>query len=157
MKILGIDPGYGRLGYAVLEKNKSEENLIDYSCVETSPKQKHEERILKIAEKVEEMIKKHKPDILCLEKLFITKNQKTAMAVAEVRGILIFLGTKNGIKIQEYTPLQVKAAVCGNGKASKDQVEKMVKLLIKIRRPVKYDDTYDAIALCLTASATIKI
>jgi len=152
MIILGIDPGYGRLGYAVLEKTLNSERLLDYSCVITEPSQKHEERIKKIAKHIEKVIKKLKPNILAIEKLYFTKNQKTALAVAEIKGIMIYLALKNNLKVTEYTPLQIKTATCGYGKASKEQMKKMVNLLIKLDKQPKYDDTIDAIALCLTCS-----
>ncbi len=153
MVILGIDPGYGRLGYALLEKNDKEERLIDYSCIETSSKKKKEERFLKISEKLEKIINKYKPDILAIEKLYFTTNQKTALTVSEVRGIIIYIALKNKMKIVEYTPLEVKTAVCGYGKAPKEQVKSMVQILIKTPKEIKLDDTADAIALCLTCSA----
>ncbi|MFC1756810.1 crossover junction endodeoxyribonuclease RuvC [Patescibacteria group bacterium] len=151
--ILGIDPGYGRLGYAVLEKTGSKEILLDYSCVVTNPKDSHGKRILAIAKEIEKVIKKHKPDVLAIEKLFFTKNQKTALAVSEVKGVVIYLATKNDLQIAEYTPLEIKSSVCGYGKADKEQIKKMVDLIIKPQITPKYDDTYDAIAICLTHSS----
>ncbi len=150
MIILGIDPGYGRLGYAVLEKTPASEKLVSFSCVETSPATPHGKRLLKIADTVEKLMKENKPDALAIEKVFFTTNQKTAMKIAEVRGIISYLAVKNNIPIAEYTPLQVKMAVCGYGKAPKEQVKKMVMLILKMKEKPKYDDTSDAIALCLT-------
>jgi len=150
MVILGIDPGYGRLGYATLQKNKEKENLLDYSCIETSAKDPYGNRVLKIARNLEKLIKKHKPDVLALEKVFFTKNKKTALKTSEIRGIIIYLALKNKIKIFEYTPLQVKSAVCGYGKATKDQVKRMIDLILGLKTKTKLDDTSDAIALCLT-------
>ncbi len=156
MIILGIDPGYGRLGYAVLEKSNNKEKLLDYSCIETNPKDKHPDRILFLANKLNKIIKKYKPETLSIEKLYFTKNQKTALNVSEARGVVIYLCLKNKMQITEFTPLEVKTAVCGYGKATKEQVQKMVELLIKTKKPIKYDDTADAIALCLTYSSTQK-
>jgi len=150
---LGIDPGYGRLGYAILKKKGGREELLDYSCIETSPKSEHCDRILEISEKIEKIIKKYRPEILAIEKLFFTTNQKTALNVSEIKGIVSYIALKNGLKIEEYTPLQIKTAVCGYGKASKEQVSKMVNLLIPLKKVPKYDDTYDAIALCLICAA----
>jgi len=155
MIILGIDPGYGRLGYAILQKIGGKETLLDYSCIETDPKRAHEERILKIATAVEKLIKKYRPDTLAIEKLFFTTNQKTALRVSEIKGIILYLAIKNKMKVAEYAPLEVKAAVCGYGKAPKEQMGKMVNLLIKIPKAIKHDDTVDAIALCLTCSASL--
>ncbi|MFH1979364.1 MAG: crossover junction endodeoxyribonuclease RuvC [Patescibacteria group bacterium] len=151
--ILGIDPGYGRLGYAIFEKTETSEKLLDYSCVENPIHIEYSEKILNIAKEIEKVIKKHKPNTLAIEKLYFTKNQKTALQVSEIRGIILYLAIKNKLKITEYTPLEVKLSVCGYGKATKPQVEKMVKMLLKLKETPKYDDTTDAIALCLTCVA----
>ncbi len=153
MKILGIDPGYGRLGYAVFEKNGSFEKLLEFSCIETSSKKSKNERFMEIADSIENLIKNHKADILVIEKVFFTKNQKTVLEIAEIRGIIIYLSLKHGLDILEYTPLQVKSAVCGYGKATKEQVQKMVSLILKIEKKPKFDDTSDAIALCLACAS----
>lgn len=153
MIILGVDPGYGRLGYSLLKKEGGKEELIDYSCIETSSKKEKNERFLEVAGKMEKIIAKHKPDVLAIEKLYFTTNQKTALSVAEIKGIIIYLALKNKMKIVEYSPLEIKVAVCGYGKAPKSQVEDMVKMLIKTPKTIKLDDTADAIALCLTCSA----
>jgi len=155
MIILGIDPGYGRMGYAVLQKDK-EEKLLEFSCAETDPKSKHVERVMVLAEKIEDLIKKYKPDYLAIERVFFTKNQKTALQVSEVKGMVTYIGLKNKLKVVEYTPLQVKSAVCGYGKATKDQVEKMIRMILKIKEQIEHDDTADAIALCLACSASEK-
>lgn len=153
MIILGIDPGYGRMGYAILEKEKGVEKLRDYSCVETSPKDEYFGRVLCVAAAVEKLIKKHKPEVLAIETVFFTTNQKTALKTAEIRGIIIYIALKNKLRVVEYTPLQVKSAVCGYGKADKNQVRKMVEMIMKLKDSPKLDDTSDAIALCLTCSA----
>lgn len=153
MVILGIDPGYGRLGCAILEKEGKKESLLDFFLVETKPKESYYKRIKQITDKIEDVIKKHKPNILAIEKVYFTNNQKTALSVSEIRGIIIYLAIKNKMEIHEYTPLEVKSAVCGYGKATKDQVKKMVTLLLKLKEDIKNDDTIDAIAICLTCSA----
>lgn len=153
MIILGIDPGYGRLGYAVLRKEQGREKLIEASCLETRAAENRFKRITELSEKLEKIISKHQPDILAVEKVFFTKNQKTALEVAEIKGIVIYLGLKNKMAITEYTPLEVKSAVCGYGKADKNQVKKMVKILLNLNKEPGSDDTADAIALCLTYSA----
>lgn len=153
MIILGIDPGYGRLGCAILKKEKGQEKLLDYACLETSSKTEHPERILKIASGVEKIIKKYRPNILAIEKLYFNTNQKTALKVSEIKGIIIYLALKNKMKIFEYTPLQIKTAVCGYGKAPKEQIQKMINLILKLKKPIKQDDAADAVALCLTCSA----
>ncbi|HPS21470.1 MAG TPA: crossover junction endodeoxyribonuclease RuvC [Candidatus Paceibacterota bacterium] len=158
MKILGIDPGYERLGIAILEKNKTDrrENLLFSECFKTSAKLEFSERILLIGERLEEIIKKYKPEVLSIETLFFTTNQKTAMHVAETRGVIIYLAKKYNLKIFEATPLQIKIATTGYGKATKDQVMKMVKMLIQVDKNKKSDDELDAIAITLTASAHLR-
>lgn len=151
--ILGIDPGYGRLGYAILKKTDCGEQLLEYFCIETTPKDNHQKRILKIAKEIEGVIRKYKPDILAIEKIYFAKNQKTALNVSEIKGIILYLAAKNEIKIVEYTPLEIKVAVCGYGKATKEQVKKTLNLLLKLEKKPKYDDTTDAIAICLTCAA----
>lgn len=150
MIILGVDPGYGRTGYAIIEKTNNTENLLDYGCIETLAREDYFKRLLALGEKIEKIIAKHKPDVLTIEKIFFSKNQKTAMKVAEAKGIITYVALKNGVKnIEEYAPNEVKTIVCGYGKATKGQVKKMVGLILKISENIKPDDTIDAIALCL--------
>lgn len=150
MIILGVDPGYGRTGYAIIEKTKSGEKLLDYGCIETPAPEDYFKRLLALGEKIEKVIKKHKPDILAVEKIFFSKNQKTAIKVAEAKGIITYVAIKNGVnEIIEYAPNEVKTIICGYGKASKNQIKKMVGLILKISENIKPDDTIDAIALCL--------
>lgn len=166
MRILGIDPGYERLGIAILEKTSGKEKVVFSECFKTSAKLKFEERILLIGIEVKKIIKKYKPEILAIETLFLNTNQKTAMRVAETRGVIIYQAFFLGLKIFETTPLQIKIATTGYGKANKEQVMKMVKILvdikdIKIRQNEKekkqiYDDELDAIAIALTGFAHIR-
>ena len=154
--ILGIDPGFGRLGIAVIEKGQKE-TLLYSECFETSSKTPHDERLHTIFEKVESVIKKWKPTVLAIEKLFFNKNITTGIKVAEVRGVIIALAKDHNLTVCEYNPLQVKAAVAGYGKATKEQMILMVPKLIKISRPIQHDDEYDAIAIALTCSAVEKV
>jgi crossover junction endodeoxyribonuclease RuvC len=150
MRILSIDPGYERLGIAILDKNRGQkETLVFSDCIKTSPKENFEDRLTQIGLLVEKYIEEYKPEALSIENLFISNNQKTAMRVAEVRGTLIYICRKNKLSIKEFTPLQVKLAVTGDGKSSKDQVIKMVKLLIQNTKSNAIDDEYDAIAIGL--------
>jgi crossover junction endodeoxyribonuclease RuvC len=150
MRILSIDPGYERLGVAILDKEKGQKEVLVFSdCIKTSPKDSFEDRLTQIGLKIEELIFIYKPTALSIENLFISNNQKTAMRVAEVRGTLIYICRKNNLSIKEFTPLQVKLSVTGDGKSSKDQMIKMVKLLIKGVKPDALDDEYDAIAVGL--------
>ena len=154
IKILGIDPGYGRLGIAVIEKNGShnKETLLHSECFTTEGD--IYDRLAEIGSRIKATIEQYKPDILAMETLFITKNQKTAMHVAEVRGIIAYEARLHGMPITEYSPPQIKASVTGNGASDKSSIIKMVPLLIKIDATTKrHDDEYDAIAVALTCSA----
>jgi len=150
MKIISIDPGYERLGIAILEKGTGKEELIFSECFKTSTKEKHEDRLRLIGSEVERVIKKYQPEAMGIETLFFKTNAKTAMKVSEARGVIMYEAAKNNLKISEFSPLQIKVAVTGYGKSEKDQVTMMVKKLIKISKPLKYDDEYDAIAVGLT-------
>lgn len=157
MVIIALDPGYDRCGIAVIERDEnSKEVLLESLCITTDRSDAFEQRILYISKKFGSLIKKHKPDVCVLETLFFTTNQKTAMRVAEARGALILTATSLGIPIKEFTPKQVKIAVTGDGGASKQQVMYMLERLITIDKEVQYDDEYDAIAVGLTASATLR-
>ncbi len=150
MKVLGIDPGYERLGVAVVEKSASaKEQLLYSACVRTSPKDSFEQRLLVLGQTVQKAIIEYAPDALAIETLFLSNNQKTAMRVAEVRGMLIFLAISNGLIVEEFNPLQIKLAITGDGKSSKDQMMKMVSLLIRMNDKKALDDEYDAVAIAL--------
>lgn len=154
MKILSIDPGFERVGIAIIEKTSLKKDTLVYSeCFKTSAKIPFCERLEKIGTEVESVVKKYKPEALAIEKLYFTTNQKTAMGVAEARGTIIYVAAKNGLKIYEYTPPQIKVAVTGYGKASKDMVMSMVPKLIDINRDINSDDELDAIAIGLTCLA----
>ena len=150
MIIISIDPGYERLGIAVLEKEEGKEKLIFSDCFRTSPKETHENRTLELGIKLEELIKKYSPTVFVFESLFFNSNQKTAMSVSKTLGALIYISKKSGLDIYEFTPLQIKVAVTGNGRSSKEGVIKMIPLLIKIPNKKMIDDEYDAIACGLT-------
>ena len=155
MRIIGIDPGFERLGIAVLEKNSGDKNekVIFSECFKTSAKLEFSDRLKLIGEEVGTVIKKYKPEILAIETLFLTTNQKTVMHVAEARGVVIYEAIKAGLKIFEASPPQIKIATTGYGKADKIQVMRMVKMLVKIDNAKKSDDELDAIAIALTGFA----
>ncbi len=158
MRVLSVDPGYDRLGVAIIEKDgKKNETLLYSNCITTSKKLNYPERLEKIANEVENLIKKYSPQIFASESLFFTKNQKTAIDVAGSRGMLLYIANKNNLKIFEYTPLQIKIAITGYGKSDKNQVQSMTRKLIKIDENSKLDDEYDAIAVGLTCFAIEKI
>lgn len=160
MIVLAIDPGYERLGIAILEKtHTSKESVLFSECFRTSAKLDFYERILLIGNRISEVIGEYSPTALSIENLFISNNQKTAMRVAEVRGAIIYLAKNLGLSIYELTPLQIKSAVTGNGKSSKDEMMKMVGLLTKTalkNKPI-LDDEFDAIAIGLAYFAYNKL
>ncbi|MCK5589212.1 MAG: crossover junction endodeoxyribonuclease RuvC [Candidatus Pacebacteria bacterium] len=150
MKVLSIDPGYERLGIAILEKENGIEKIIFSETFKTLAKDDFIKRMFLIGKEIEKIIKKYNPKILSIEKLFFNTNQKTATNVSEVRGSIIYIAMKYGLEVFEYTPLEIKSAVTGDGRADKKQMVFMVKQLIKIEKEVKYDDEWDAIAVGLT-------
>lgn len=153
--ILGIDPGYGRLGISILKKECSLDTLIYSECFETSNKDSHHERLLSIGEKLDLIIEKYKPEILAIETLLFSKNTKTALLVAEARGVILLKGAFHKLDVREFNPNQIKLAVTGYGKSDKKQIINMVQKILKIKENNKLDDEYDAIAIALTCSATL--
>jgi crossover junction endodeoxyribonuclease RuvC len=154
MRIIGIDPGYDRLGIAVIEKNaQSKETVLHSDCFQTSPKDDIYSRLHSIGQKIARVLDEYKPDALAIENLFITKNQKTAMRVAEARGIIIYEATKRKIPVFEYSPMQIKMALTGDGTSDKSRMIKMVSLLVKVPAKKIIDDEYDAIAAALVHSS----
>lgn len=169
MRILGIDPGFERLGIAILEKNigvsydsignsyvKHKEKVIFSTCFKTSAKLEFSERLKLIGEEVREIIQKYKPKVLSIETLFLTTNHKTVMHVAEARGVVIYEASRAGLEIFEASPPQIKIATTGYGRSDKTQINKMVKMLVDIDEKIKSDDELDAIAIALTAFACLK-
>ncbi len=155
MKVLGIDPGYDRVGIAVVEKKPSIKEVLIYSeCFQTSVKDDFYTRLGQVGARIAEILKEHCPDALAIETLFITKNQKTAMRVAEARGVIMHEAIRKNIPVFEYTPLQIKIAVTGHGASDKTQIIKMIPLLIKIGSKKAQDDEYDAIGVALTCIAS---
>lgn len=147
MKVLAIDPGYGRCGVAVVEKGSGKEVLVYSDCIETSKNDAFAERVAAVAAECARLVKQHKPDCIALEKLYFTNNAKTAMRVAEVRGALIQMAAEREVPVFEYGPGQVKSATTGSGRADKRGVAKMLHALMKIDKPIHHDDEYDAIAI----------
>ena len=160
-RILGIDPGFERLGIAILESSyakasKDKEKVIFSECFKTSAKLEFSERLNLIGEEVKRIIKKYKPEVLAIETLFLNTNQKTVMRVAETRGVVIYEAAQVGLKIFEASPPQIKIATTGYGRSDKAQINKMVKILVKIDKDKHSDDELDAIAIALTAFAHLR-
>lgn len=158
MRILGIDPGFERLGIAILEKNKGDkkEIVIFSECFKTSAKLEFAQRLKLIGEEIKKVIKKFKPETLAIETLFLNTNHKTVMYVAEARGVIIYEAKNAELKVFEASPPQIKIATTGYGKANKEQIMKMVRILVKIDKNKTSDDELDAIAIALTAFAHLR-
>jgi len=153
MRVIGIDPGYDRLGIAVLEGTTGAERFIFSTCIETARGDSLPDRIAVAADGFMQVLHEYKPDMVALETLFFNQNRNTAMGVAQLRGAVIYIAKKHGCTITEYGPQEVKVATTGYGKSDKGAVITMVKQLISGVPAVGHDDEYDAIAVALTALA----
>jgi crossover junction endodeoxyribonuclease RuvC len=149
MLILGIDPGTATTGFGIIKLTKIHPELVDFGVISTDKKLSDSERLKILGEDILELIKKHKPACVGVEKLFFTTNQKTAMSVSQARGVILYICQKAGVPILEFTPLQVKSYICGYGKADKKQVQYMVQKTFKLKSPPKPDDAADALAVAL--------
>ncbi|MCG2700891.1 MAG: crossover junction endodeoxyribonuclease RuvC [Candidatus Falkowbacteria bacterium] len=151
--ILGIDPGIADTGYGVILKNKSGDlSCVDYGSIKTLAKTGMPERLEIINKELNKIIKKHRPNLIAIEQLFFCNNAKTAIVVGQARGVAILTARQNKIPVTEFTPLQVKQAVSTYGKASKTQVQKMVKLILNLKEIPKPDDAADALAIAICAT-----
>lgn len=155
MIILGIDPGVARTGWGVISKDSGKLTMLGYGCVSTGSSLEASVRLLFIFREINRLIDEYKPDIAGLEKLFFNTNVMTAMGVGEARGVVMLALARVGIKIEEFTPLQIKQAVAGYGRAEKIQVQKMVMALLHLTKVPKPDDAADALAVAICAAATI--
>lgn len=149
MIILGIDPGLAIVGWGVIESVRGNVRPIAYGAITTPAHTDIEARLLMIQNDLETVINKYKPEEMAVEELFFNTNITTGIAVAEARGVILCTAHKLGVKISEYTPLQVKQAVVGYGKAEKQQVISMVTSILKLPKPPKPDDTADAVAIAI--------
>ena len=150
MVILGIDPGYAIVGWGLIEYKNNSFFPLRYGAVTTDADMEFNSRLKVIYDDVSEIIKAFKPDALAVERLYFTTNQKTAIMVAEARGVILLSAQQSGLPIYEYTPLQVKTAVTGYGKAKKPQVMEMTRRLLNLPSVPKPDDTADALAVAVT-------
>jgi crossover junction endodeoxyribonuclease RuvC len=152
MIILGLDPGYATVGYGIIKKEGSKISAVAYGVIKTKAKREFSGRLLEIAKGVDEIIKKYKPELICIEKLFFFKNQKTAIDVGQARGALVLKIAEHHLPISEFTPLEVKQALTGYGRARKRQMQEMVKILLKLKNIPKPDDAADALAIAYTGA-----
>lgn len=158
MIILGLDPGLATLGYGVIVKEKNNKpQMVDYGIISTPKDLSLADRLIVIEKGVKQIIEKFKPDEIAIEELFFAKNVKTGIAVAHARGVTILTAQKECGKIFEYTPLQIKQALTGYGRAEKNQIQQMVKTLLSLRSVPKPDDAADALAVALTHAQTNKL
>lgn len=159
MRIIGIDPGTAITGFSIIDLEKGKIKLLDYGCIRTHAGTKQNDRLNQIAGDISTLVKKWKPHHASVEKLFFQKNLKTAMTVSEARGVIIQKLTEKGVEFNEFTPLEIKSAICGYGKADKKMVQQMVKIILDLKHTPKPDDAADAIAaaICLANSLPFKI
>jgi len=156
MRILGVDPGIARTGWGVIETENSKFKIYNYGCIETSSALSIDQRLKMLYEELLLIIEKYKPEVLSIEELFFNTNAKTAFVVGQARGVVLLVGAQRELLIAVYTPLQVKIAVTGYGRAEKDQVGKMIKTILALDKIPKPDDVTDAMAIALTHAFSAK-
>jgi crossover junction endodeoxyribonuclease RuvC len=157
MRILGIDPGTGILGFGVIElDSKKKAKLVDAGVIRTPVKEDDAVRLQTIFDELTDIIMHTKPDEMAVEKLFFAQNVTTAMTVAQARGVVLLCGVQNSLKISEYTPLQIKQALTGYGRADKKQIQEMVRVILGLKDIPKPDDCADALATALTHAQTMR-
>ncbi len=157
VRVIGIDPGYERLGVAIIEKDpKGKEFLVFSNCFKTSSKSPQAERLLFLSQAIDGCIEKYQPAIMALESLYFNTNQKTATRVAEARGVMMSRAASFGLEVVEFNPLQVKQAITGYGRCQKNQIKATLPHIIKIEKKIKHDDEFDAIAIGLTCVAVLR-
>jgi len=149
MKILGIDPGYAILGYGIVEKTGNKFKVCSYGAITTDAGMPMMDRLEHIYDSLREIIDEEKPDVAAIEELFFNTNAKTAILVGQARGVVVLACVKGGLEIEEYTPLQIKQALVGYGRADKKQVQAMVKTILNLKEVPKPDDTADALAAAI--------
>lgn len=149
MLIMGIDPGTAIVGYGLVAVESGGLQSVKFGCIKTSSTEPTIIRLAKIYEQLNEIIKSSRPDVAAVEKLFFNKNSRTALAVGQARGVVLLVAAHNGLKVAEYTPLEVKQSVAAFGRATKEQVQRMVQILLHLDNPPKPDDVADALAVAI--------
>jgi crossover junction endodeoxyribonuclease RuvC len=157
MRIIGIDPGTGILGFGVIESDGQKHAIVDAGVIRTPVKEDDAVRLQTIFEELSDSIAQTKPTEMSVEKLFFAQNVTTAMTVAQARGVVLLAGQQAGLKITEYTPLQIKQALTGYGRADKKQMQEMVRILLGLKDTPKPDDCADALAAALMHAGTLKL
>lgn len=157
MRILGIDPGTGILGFGVIDiDDRDKARLIDAGVIRTPVKQADSDRLFTIYDELNQIVHETEPQIMAVEKLFFAQNVTTAMSVSQARGVVLLLGKQHDLELHEYTPLQIKQAVTGYGKADKKQIQEMVKVILGLSSVPKPDDAADALAAAICCSMSRK-
>ena len=156
MRILGVDPGTGILGFGVIDIAQGKTQLVDAGVIRTPVKEDDAVRLQTIYDELTDIITQSKPSVLSVEKLFFSRNVTTAMTVAQARGVVLLCGMQAGLTIYEYTPQQIKVAITGYGRADKKQIQEMVRVVLGLEHVPKPDDCADAIAAALTHAQTIR-
>lgn len=157
MIIMGIDPGIARVGWAVVETTKPNPKAIAYGCITTEKTDTHQHRLLTIHNAMNTLLARYKPDCVSMEELFFSTNVKTAMSVGEARGILLLTAALHDAPVISYSPSAVKQTICGDGRADKIQIQRMITRILKLKEVPKPDDTADAIAIALTHAYSYKM
>lgn len=156
MRILGIDPGTGILGFGVIDVERGKAKLVDAGVIRTPVKEDDAIRLETIFNELSMIIAETKPDVMSVEKLFFAKNVTTAMTVAQARGVVLLCARQADLQIYEYTPMQIKQAITGYGRADKKQIQEMVKVILQLKAIPKPDDAADALAAAITHSMTVR-
>jgi len=156
MKILGIDPGTVAIGLGLIEYQNKKATLVAFDCLTTNPKETTAERLNDLHQKLTKFIKKHKPEIITVENLFFFKNLKTVIKVSQARGVILLAASQQKITVYEYTPLQIKQALTGYGRAEKNQVQHMVKAVLGLKEIPHPDDAADALAAAICCAHSLK-
>ena len=149
MIIIGIDPGYAKVGYGIVKYENNRFVSLEYGCIKTNPPTPFEQRLLIISEKILELYKTFKPMAIAIEKLFFNNNTKTAIDVAQGRGAILLTAAQSMLPVFEYTPLEVKTAVAGYGRADKHQIQQMVRTILNLQKAPRSDDAADALAVAI--------
>ena len=149
MRILGIDPGFAIVGYGVVDYESAKFKTVDYGKITTAAGEKFPDRLSVVYEGVKQIIEAFNPDVLAIEELFFNTNTTTAIDVAQARGVIVLSAVRHGVEVFEYTPLQVKQAVTGYGRAEKKQIQEMTRIMLGLQSVPKPDDTADALALAI--------
>lgn len=153
MRILGIDPGTGIVGFGVIDVEGAKKVMVDAGVIRTPAHQPTQERLLTIYNELKEIIEHNKPQVMVVEQLFFARNVTTAMSVSHARGVVLLLGEQYKLQLAEFTPLQIKQSITGYGKADKKQVQEMVRVVLNLKEVPKPDDCADALAAALTFKA----